>query len=158
MADQSTAPAPLVAAGFAIRVEGSAKPAAYFTTLDGISSEVEVVGYTATDSTLGTTLHTKHFGRNIPPTVTLSRGVDGTATLWAWHQMALAGDPQARMSCTLEFTDKSGKPVVTYWLNNAWPSKLEIDAVSTDDSSSEIVVETVTFTCESIEQRPPSGG
>jgi phage tail-like protein len=141
---------PLTAARFAIRIEGSAKPAAVFTELGGISSEVEVVEYLSTDSVTGAVSHTKQYGKTKPPTVTLKRGVDGDASLWAWHQMVLAGDPTAKMSCTLELIGVDGKPKVSYWLASAWPAKLEVGGIKA--GASELVIETVTFTCESITQ------
>jgi phage tail-like protein len=147
---------PLTAARFAIRIEGSAKPAAVFTELGGISSEVEIVEYLATDSVSGAVSHTKQYGKTKPPTITLKRGVDGDASLWAWHQMVLAGDPMAKMSCTLELIGVDGKPKVTYWLSGAWPAKLDISGIKA--GATEVVVETVTFTCEEIKQMPPSGG
>jgi len=76
-------------------------------------------------------VHTKQFGKTKPPTVTLKRGLDTETYMWAWHQAVLLGDPAARKTCSLQLfaasvSPKSGQPLITYLLENAWPSKLEI--------------------------------
>jgi phage tail-like protein len=143
---------PMTAAQFAIRIEGSSKPAPVFSELGGISSEVEVVEYISSDSKTGKIYHTKQFGKTKPPTVTLKRGLDGDNTIWAWHQMVLKGLDGARQSCTLELIGADGKPKVSYWLSNAWPTKLDVGGMKA--GASDTVIETVTFTCDEIIQKP----
>src|SRR5882724_3313650 len=66
-----------------------------FQELGGINSEINVEQYISADST-GIVTHTKQFGLVKPPTVTLKRGLDNSLVLWTWHQMAVAGKPEAR--------------------------------------------------------------
>ncbi|KOV51976.1 hypothetical protein ADL00_38710 [Streptomyces sp. AS58] len=120
----------------------------YFSELSGITSEVEPTEYIAADARTGAIVHTKQFGKTKPPTVTLKRGVDGTAHLLAWHTMVIAGNPGARMTGTLELQNASGQPQATFRLINAWPSKIEVGNLKA--GMSEIVLETVTFTCEEV--------
>jgi phage tail-like protein len=46
-----------------------------------------------------------------------------------------------------------GQPVARYHLENAWPSKMEIGGLRA--GSSEVLMETVTITTESIQQVAP---
>ncbi len=68
-----------------------------FQELGGINSEVSIEQYISSDIG-GYTNHSKQFGLVKPPTVTLKRGLDSSLTLWAWHQMAVAGKASARAS------------------------------------------------------------
>ncbi|MEU8934283.1 phage tail protein [Streptomyces sp. NPDC048409] len=143
------APSVISAARFVVTFDTAAP--AYFSELTGITSEVEPTEYIAADSKTGAIMHTKQFGKTKPPTVVLRRGVDGSGTIWAWHQMVRAGAPAARMSGTLKLLDASNKPKATYWMTDAWPSKVEVGNLRA--GMSEVVLETVTFTCSSIELR-----
>ncbi|MEW2811108.1 phage tail protein [Streptomyces massasporeus] len=139
-------PQAISAARFVVSFDGTAP--SYFSELSGITSEVEPTEYIAADARTGAIVHTKQFGKTKPPTVTLKRGVDGTGHLMAWHGMVRAGNPGARMTGTLELQNASGQPQATYRLINAWPSKIEIGNMKA--GASEIVLETVTFTCEEV--------
>jgi phage tail-like protein len=153
-------PEALVASGFVVAFDGAGP--AYFSELSGISSEIEPVEYIASDAKTGGAILTKQFGKKKPPTVTLKRGVDGTAGIFAWHMLcSLAPGGAARMSGTLSLmsppVDISGKQTVlsSFWLQGAWPSKVEMGNIKA--GASEVVLETVTFTCESITPMGPDG-
>jgi phage tail-like protein len=118
-----------------------------FSELSGITSEVEVSDYMASNR-LGVSL-SKQFGRTKPATVVLKRGVDQDLALWTWHQEVLAGQATARRSCSLMLLDISGVIKQTYNLINAWPSKLEISGMKA--GGSEAAIATVTLTCEQID-------
>ncbi|MEU9704470.1 phage tail protein [Streptomyces sp. NPDC047981] len=134
----------------------------YFSELSGITSEIEPVEYIASNARDGNTTLTKQFGKTKPPTVTLKRGVDGSGALFAWHVMARAGAAAARMSGTLSIlghpnSPGDSKPVLAaYMLTGAWPSKVEVGNLKA--GASEVVLESVTFTCESIQSAPLPGG
>ncbi|MFJ4966485.1 T4-like virus tail tube protein gp19 [Streptomyces sp. ADI96-02] len=139
-------PQAISAARFVVSFDGAAP--AYFSELSGITSEVEPTEYIVSPARGGDVIHTKQFGKTKPPTVTLKRGVDGTAFLFAWHAMARKGDPGARMSGTLELQNAAGVAQASYRLLGAWPSKVEVGNLKA--GASEIVLETVTFTCEEV--------
>lgn len=122
-----------------------------FSELTGIRSEVEPVEYISTDST-GKIVHTKQFGKTKPPTVTLKRGVDDSTKIWAWHEAVLAGDVTAPKTCALKLQDASGTTLITYILENAWPSKVDIAGLKA--GASEVVMETVEIVCDSIIMQP----
>lgn len=118
-----------------------------FSELSGITSEVEVSDYMASNR-LGVSL-SKQFGKTKPATVVLKRGVDQDLALWTWHQEVLAGQATARRSCSLMLLDIAGVIKQTYNLLNAWPSKLEISGMKAGGSEASIA--TVTLTCEQID-------
>lgn len=121
-----------------------------FSGLTGISSNVESAQYTSVGPT-GTTT-SKSFGTASPPTVTLTRRFDGSTQIWAWHMAVLAGNPAARKTCTLKLQDASGKTVLTFVMENAWPSKVDIGGLQ--PGGSQVVMETDKFVCEAIKMQP----
>ncbi|MEY9930882.1 phage tail-like protein [Catenulispora sp. GP43] len=146
-------PTVLSASTFVIQVDGI--QVATFSELNGISTEVEAVEYIATGPE--GILHTKQYGKTRPPSVTLKRGLDTQTYMWSWHQAVLQGDPGARKTCSLQLfsassSPKSGQPIITYLLENAWPSRLEIGGLMA--GASEVVFETVTLNCDQILMQP----
>ena len=140
----------MTAARFSITIDGY--EIATFSELTGLSSEVEPVDYLeATDKQM--TL-TKLPGKAKPPTIVLKRGKTGGMELWAWHEAVRRGDiAAARKNCTLVMYNTEGKPVARYYLEHAWPSKLEISALKA--GSAEVLYETVTLTCEHLQRVAP---
>jgi|SRR5581483_2345714 len=138
----------ITAARFIINIDGIETS---FSELSGINSEVEPAEYISVDAN-GNVLHTKQFGKTKPPMVVLKRGVDNSAQMWTWHQLALEGAPSARKSATLKLQDAAGTTFQTYLLEAAWLSKLEIGGLRAGDSA--VVVETVQIVCDRIEMQP----
>ena len=58
----------------------------------------------------------------------------------------------ARKSSTLVMYNNSGAPVARYHLEHAWPSRLEIGALTSGASA--ITLETVTIVTEHVERAP----
>ncbi|HEY9379038.1 MAG TPA: phage tail protein [Jiangellaceae bacterium] len=118
-----------------------------------INSEVEPVELMEQDG--NRTLLRKLPGKRNPPTITLKRGKNEDRGIFAWHQSLL--DPgqaaQARRDCTLTMFDASGTPLARYFLENAWPAKIEIGALKA--SGNEIMVETVTLVCDDLQRLTP---
>jgi phage tail-like protein len=153
MAAGDSNPTVMSASTFVIQVDGI--QVATFSELSGINSEVEAAEYIAT-GTEGI-VHTKQFGKTKPPVVTLKRGLDSDSYIWSWHQAVLLGDPAARKTCSLQMfaasaSPRSGKPLITYLLENAWPSRVEIGGMKAGQS--EIVTETVVLNCDQILMQP----
>ncbi len=139
---------PISAARFVLSFDGVEVA---FSGLTGISSEVELAQDTPGGSA-GTTAHSTPFGTASPPTVTLTRGVDGSTEIWSWHQAVLAGNPAARKTCTLMLQDASGQTLLSFVLENAWPGKVNI--AGPQPGESQIVMETDEFVCDSITMQP----
>jgi len=149
MPPTGSGPAPVISASrFIIQEHGLKVP---FSELSGINSEVEPVEYISADPT-GKIIHTKQFGKTRPPKITLKRALDTDTTIWAWHQLVLKGEPSAPTQCTLQLQDASGKTLLTYILDNAWPSKVDISGLKA--GATEIVMETVEIVCDSIMMDP----
>lgn len=154
----STGPGPTVISASAFVVEVDGVQVATFSELSSMSSEVTPTTYIATSSQSGSVaVPTKQFGNPATPHVTLTRSLDTDAYLWSWHQAVLQGDPTARRTCSLQLfaagePPKTGRPVATFILENAWPSKLEIAGMKA--GASEVVMETVVLVCDRILRQP----
>jgi phage tail-like protein len=144
-------PADVITANrFAIVIDGY--EIAVFQELSGINSEVEQSEYWETSG--DKIAVNKLPGKFKPPTVTLKRGMNGSLELWSWHEAARKGTMgAARRSCSLIMYNAEGKPVGKFWLENAWPSKLELAGLKA--GASEALIETVTLTCEYIQRVAP---
>ena len=61
--------------------------------------------------------------------ITLAGGRTQGVEMAAWHELVILGDvAAARKSATIVMYNSSGRPVRTYHLTNAWPSKLSLDS------------------------------
>jgi phage tail-like protein len=137
----------LTAARFEISVDGHSF--AVFSELAGISSAVDVVDYIS--SSANEVILKKLPGKRTPPTVTLKRGMTKNIEMAAWHELVILGDvAAARKSCSLTMFNTKGDPVARYHLTDAWPAKVEIGALKA--GASEVLMETVTMTCEFIQR------
>lgn len=75
----------------------------------------------------------------------------GTMELWEWHEIVRKGNmAAARRSCSVIMYHAEGTPVAKYWLEKAWPSKLDISAMKA--GASEVMYETVTLVCEHMQR------
>jgi phage tail-like protein len=138
----------ITAARFSIVIDGY--QIASFSELVGITTEVEPVELM--ESSEKEVVLKKLPGKRKPPT--LKRGKNNSMELWMWHQAVLEGDIiAARKSCSLVMYATDGTPVARYYLEMAWPSKLEIGALKA--GSSEVLWETVTLVCEMIQRVAP---
>lgn len=135
---------------FAIVIDGY--EIASFAELSGIVAEVEPSGYWETIDSETTVA--KLPGKQKPPAVTLKRGMNGSLELWAWHEAVRKGTmAAARRSCSLIMYNTEGKPVAKYWLEKAWPSKIELAGLKA--GASEVLMETVTLVCEYLQRVTP---
>ena len=136
----------LSAAHFVISIDGT--EVATFSELTGINSEVEAVEYISASED-GGTMHSKQFGKVKPPKVTLKRGLDGNQYIWIWHQGALLGDPAAvKKEVVLQLISSGGGIAVTYLLQDAWPSKVDIAGAKA--GASDVLLESVEIVCSQI--------
>jgi phage tail-like protein len=142
--------AALAAARFSLTIDGV--EIGQFSELAGINSEVEPVEIIEAE---GGKISLKRLpGKRKPPTVTLKRGKNKDMSVFAWHQSVVEGQlAAARKSCTLTMYDTRGTAVAKYYLESAWPSKVEISGLKA--GASEVLYETVTLTCEDIQRVAP---
>ncbi|WP_051942343.1 phage tail protein [Streptacidiphilus rugosus] len=125
---------------------------ASFQELSGITTEVEPVDYLSSSDK--EVIFKKLPGKRKPPTIILKRGKTSGVELWSWHQSVLAGDiVAARKSASLVMYNFDGQPVARYYLEHAWPCKLEVSALKA--GVSEVLMETVTIVCENLQRVAP---
>lgn len=150
MTTASTPSDVLTANRFSVTIDGY--EIATFQELSGIVTEVEPSGYWETSGTDVTV--NAPAGKFKPPTISLKRGMNGSLELWSWFEAVRTGNIRAaRRSCTLTMLNTEGKPVAKYWLEKAWPTKLELAGLKA--GASEALIETVTLTCEYIKRLAP---
>ena len=123
-------------------------------TIDGVEiaqfAQLATIRSEAAPDDLAGMLLKKLPGKRTPPTVTLRRGMTTDLQLWVWHEAARAAHGEARKNASLTMFDAAGEPVARYHLENAWPSKIEIGALTA--GAGELLFETVTLTCEDIQR------
>ena len=82
------------------------------------------------------------------------RGMNGSLELWSWFEAVRHGTVgSARRSCSLIMYNAEGRPVGKYWLEKAWPTKMELAGLKA--GAGEALIETVTLTCEYIQRVAP---
>lgn len=158
---QTIATAPIFVVSSNIQITGGYKlQNIAFQELGGINSEIGIEQYISADAA-GFVNHTKQFGVTKPPTVTLKRGLDNSMVLWAWHQMAMSGDPAARAQyLSLDIYGgglqniQQQQPSMSYTLVNAWCAKINISSAKAGEG---IMTEDVTIACDMIFQGDSPG-
>lgn len=119
-----------------------------FSELAGFTSAVEHQEYSY-NGVLGN-VHTKQFGRPKPPSITVKRALDkdGFGRLFAWHALARANSPLAKLPAVFTIMDASGAVTAACLLENAWCARLELDAASA--GSANVVMIKTTIECDSV--------
>lgn len=92
------------------------------------------------------------------PNITLRRGITGDNGMWLWRQLvrdepATRGDPAAGggyvRHCRITLLDENHDPVMSWKLQDAWPTKLS--GPSLNAKSNELAIETLEIVCQRIE-------
>lgn len=75
----------------------------------------------------------------VPPTITLhdplATGVVAYKDMLAWEQAMRAGNPAGRETATLTLTSSAGTKIISYVLENAWPTNLDVSAGTPQSAS-----------------------
>ena len=144
----------LTSAVFAIETPNGT---AMFSELGGISSEVEQQEYMEAGEK--GPMFGRFIGKAKPPTVTLKRAMannSDTTWIWEWHAAARTGAISAYRHCSLKLYGAAqgmSKPVKTYEMVNAFPTKVEIAGMKA--GGTEVVMQTVTLQCDEIFEMSP---
>ena len=136
---------PISAARFGISIDGV--QVAVFSELVALTE-----GWDRQSLALGSDGTVLFPGQRQPPTIVLKRGKNNNVSIREWFDAAMTGDIAARRSCTLTMYDYDGKPVARYYLENAWPSKIEIGGFSI--GSRDGLAEIVTLVADTIREDP----
>jgi phage tail-like protein len=142
-------PDPISAVRYSITIDGF--EIGSFSELGGITTEIVPPDYLATPAN-GVILN-KLPGKVKPPTIVLKRGLTSSLELSAWHDAALKGQATARKSVSLVAYNAEGSPVARWFLERAWPTKLEISGLKAGASA--VLIETVTLTADYVQRVAP---
>ena|SRR5581483_2700851 len=137
----------LTVARYSLAVDGV--EIAAFSELVEITQEIDTSDFSADRQAVLRKLP----GKRKPPTLTLKRGRNNSTEIQSWFEAVLNGSANALRSATLVMYGIDGRPVDKYQLQNAFPSRLEIGALKA--GASEVLIETVTITCEHIQRVSP---
>ena len=119
---------------------------ANFTSVSGVSSEVEIVDNPFVNE-LGKITIGKLPGKPKTPTITLKRGLTGATELWAWHLAVMQGTPDRRNGSAI-LMNTVGEEVVRYNFTNAMVSKLSLSEGGA--TASGVQIEEATLSCETL--------
>jgi phage tail-like protein len=116
-----------------------------FTEVSGLNFTVEPIEYRDGDSP---EYHvTKLSGMHKFGNITLKRGIfTGNNQLFEWLSAVNLSKPDRR-TITIKLLDETHAPIITYTLNNAWPTKF--DGVSFKSTGNELAIESVELVAES---------
>ena len=149
----------LLASALAAPVSDALTAVRYVLTIDGqvISTFTDLVGIKSEGALPlgpGDPIPGQTKNAVVEASVTLKRPQNNGLEMWSWHETVLLGDvAAARKNASLVMYSSNGQPVARYHLANAWPSKLEVGALKA--GASEVLMETVTLTCEHIQRVAP---
>lgn len=139
---------PLVGFAFAFEVQG--KITGYFTEVDGLGSETEVVEQKYVNQK-GVEVIRKVPGRLSWQEITLKRGITSNLDLWKWRKEVEDGKVKgARKNGSVTMFDQGGAVVAQWDFQQAWPSKVSGPSVSSE--SGDVGVEELTIVHEYIER------
>lgn len=135
---------PLVVFKFGLEIEG--KLSGYFTSVNGIGSESEVVEHKVVSES-GETIIQKIPGRLTWTEVNLKRGVTSNTDVWTWRQMVVEGKiADARTNCSIVAYAQDNSELARWNFENAWPSK--VTGPEMDSGGAEYMVEEMTIVHE----------
>ncbi|MCD4738484.1 MAG: phage tail protein [Anaerolineae bacterium] len=141
---------PLIGFQFSIKIEGRDELSGWFTEIEGVGSESEVVEHKTVTGD-GKEVVQVIPGRIKWSPVTLKRGITNNMAFWSWRQEVVNGDMEtARTDCTIFMHDREGTAVAGWKLVRSWPSKISGPSMKTD--SNDIGVEELTIVHEQLER------
>lgn len=132
--------------GFRFRVEIQGIQQAGFSECSSVGSHVEIIEYREGNDTA--TVH-KLPGKVSYPDITLKFGLTDSRDLYDWHFKAVNGQIDRRSGSVIQLDD-TGNEKIRWNFFRAWPSKWDGPAFSA--KGNDVSIETMTITCERIEQ------
>jgi phage tail-like protein len=119
---------------------------ANFTSVSGVSSEVEIVDNPYVNE-LGKIFIGKLPGKPKTPTVTMKRGLTASTELWDWHTSVMQGTPDRRNGSVI-LMNTIGEEVLRYNFTNAMVSKISLSEGGA--TASGVQIEEATLACETL--------
>ncbi len=135
---------PLV--GWQFVLEVNKLPVGYFSEIDGIGSETEIIEHKTLDKN-GVEVIQKIPGRLKWNDVTLKRGITNSLAIYEWRKLVELGKMKdARLNCTIKMKDRDYSDAAEWTFDQAWPSKVSGPNLRAD--STEVGVEEMTLVHE----------
>ncbi|MEQ1764416.1 MAG: phage tail protein [Pyrinomonadaceae bacterium] len=141
------------AARFSITIDGY--EIASFSELQGITTEIKTVEYV--EGRDDPVRFLNQFASvpattNLPTTyrLRLARRSGSGASLSSWQSQGATNSVTGRKKCVLAVNDSQSKPVARFYLENAWPQKVQVIPGFAAQGGNAVAMETVTIACESI--------
>ena len=119
---------------------------ANFTSVSGVSSEVEIVDNPYVNEQGKITI-AKLPGKPKTPTVTLKRGLTGATEIWDWHSTIMQGTLDRRNGSVI-LMNTMGEEVLRYNFTNAMVSKISLSEGGA--TASGVQIEEATLACETL--------
>jgi phage tail-like protein len=119
---------------------------ANFTSVSGVSSEIEIVDNPYVNEQGKITI-AKLPGKPKTPTVTLKRGLTGATEIWDWHIQVMQGQPDSRNGSVI-LMNTMGEEVLRYNFTNAMVSKISLSEGGA--TASGVQIEEATLACETL--------
>jgi phage tail-like protein len=119
---------------------------ANFTSVSGISSELEIVDNPFVNEQGKVTIG-KLPGKPKTPTITLKRGLTGATEIWEWHAAVMGGNPDRRNGSVI-LMNTLGEEILRYDFTNAMVSKLSLSEGGATTSG--VQIEEATLACETL--------
>jgi phage tail-like protein len=119
---------------------------ANFTSVSGVSSEVEIVDNPFVNEQGKITIG-KLPGKPKTPTIELKRGLTGATEIWDWHTAVMEGTPDRRNGSVI-LMNTVGEEVLRYNFTNAMVSKISLSEGGA--TASGVQIEQATLACETL--------
>lgn len=109
-----------------------------FSEISGLDAEAQIIEYRHGDSPVHSAIKMpgiKKYGN-----VTMKRGVFvGDNSYWNWFsQIQLNTISNGRITITIQLLNETGKPTMSWTLNNAWPTKITSTDLKSDGNEAAI--------------------
>ena len=132
--------------GWQFVLEVNKLPVGYFSEIDGIGSETEIIEHKTLDKN-GVEVIQKIPGRLKWNDVTLKRGITNSLAIYEWRTLVELGKMKdARLNCTIKMKDRDYSDAAEWTFDNAWPSKVSGPSLRAD--STEVGIEEMTLVHE----------
>lgn len=128
---------------FSVNIDGTDYP---FQEVSGLETETQILEYRHSNSKQFSTI--KMPGIQKVGNITLKKGVFvKDNNFFKWYS-AIKMNTIKRITVIVKLLDESGKPTMTWTLQNAWPTKIQGTDLKSDGN--EIAVETIEFAHEGL--------
>jgi phage tail-like protein len=117
-----------------------------FQEVSGLETETQVIEYRDSNSPLFSTV--KMPGIAKVGNVTMKRGIfAGDKIFWTWYNQ-IKMNTIKRETVVIKLLDEAGNVVVTWTLNNAWPTKISSTDLKSDGN--EVAIDTIEIAHEGL--------